>query len=442
MCKPIAQKSASSRREFLKTSAAAVSAASAVGLSIGQSAHAAGSDVLKVGLIGCGGRGSGAAANALNADKNAKLVAMGDVFDERVQSARKALQKAKGEQVAVDDEHCFVGFDAYRKVIDSGVDVVLIACASRYHPAYMKAAVEANKHVFIEKPHAIDPAGIQVVAAACEEAKKRNVCVLSGLCWRYDKGVQEAIKRVLDGAIGEIVAIQETYMRSAYRLIERRPEDTELQYQFRNWYHFNWLCGDDIPQSLLHSMDKGQWALGEMPPVKAYGQGGRSSCFGNIYGDVFDHSSVVYEYANGVRMYANVRAQTGCYGEVTDTIHGTKGRCYLPRKCRIEGEKNWQYEAPAGAPAPNMYDNEHVALFEAIRSGKTLNCGSYMVTSTMMAIMGQMVCFTGQQMTWEQAMNSKYVAGPDCAGWDMAPPTKPDANGIYPLPVPGITKLG
>ena len=208
--------------------------------------------------------------------------------------------------------------------------------------------------------------------------------MLSGLCWRYDNGVQEAIKRVLDGAIGDIVAIQETYMRSAYRLIERRPEDTELQYQFRNWYHFNWLCGDDVPQSLLHSMDKGQWALGEVAPVKAFGQGGRSSCFGNIYGDVFDHSSIVYEYANGVRMYANVRAQTGCYGEVTDTIHGTKGRCYLPRKCTIEGEKNWQYDGPKS----NMYDNEHVALFQAIRSGKTLNCGNYMVTSTMMSIMG------------------------------------------------------
>lgn len=429
---------ASSRREFLKASAVAVSAASAANLSIGRSAHAAGSDVLKVGLIGCGGRGAGAAANALNADPNAKLVALGDVFDDRVQSTRKLLQKAKGEQVAVDNDHCFVGFDAYRKVIDSGVDVVLIACASKFHPAYLKAAVAAGKHVFVEKPHAIDPPGIHIVAEACEEAKKKNVSVLSGLCWRYDKGVQEAIQRVLDGAIGEIVAIQETYMRSAYRLIERRPEETELQYQFRNWYHFNWLSGDDLPQSLLHSMDKAQWAMGEVAPVKAYGQGGRSSCFGNVYGDVFDHGSVVYEYANGVRMYGNVRAQTGCYGEVTDTIHGTKGRCYLPNKCRIEGQTKWQYEGPKA----NMYDNEHVALFQAIRSGKTLNCGQYMVNSTMVSILGQMVCYTGQQMTWEQAMNSKYTAGPEMGGWDMAPPTKPDAAGIYPIPVPGITKLG
>ena len=423
-----------SRRTFLQASAAVAAAGP---LAIARSAHAAGSDVLKIGLIGCGGRGSGAAGNALAADKNAQLTAMGDLFDDRVQTSRKTLLRSLSQQVAVADDHCFTGFDAYQKVIQSGVDVVLIACASKFHPVYLQAAVAAGKHVFLEKPHAIDPPGIRVVAAACEEARKKNLCVLSGLCWRYDFGVQEAMKRVLDGAIGDIVAIQETYMRSAYRLIERRPGDSELQYQFRNWYHFNWLSGDDVPQSLLHSMDKGAWAMREEPPVKAFGQGGRSSMFGSVYGDVFDHSSVVYEYANGVRMYANVRAQTGCYGEVTDTLHGTKGRCYLPTKCRIEGEKPWRYEGPKC----NMYDNEHVELFKAIRSGTPLNCGQYMVRSTMMSILGQMVCYTGQQMTWEQAMASNYTAGPAECTWDTVSPAKPDAAGNYPLPIPGVTKL-
>jgi predicted dehydrogenase len=430
------QSQRASRREFLKLSTA-VAAAMGGPLSIGRSAHAHGSDILKLGLIGCGGRGSGAAANALNADANARLVAMADVFPDRIQAARKNLRAVKKDQVAVDDDHCFVGLDAYRKVIDSGVDVVLIACASRFHPFYLKAAVDAGKHVFVEKPHAINPAGVGLVAQACEEARKKNISVLSGLCWRYDKGVQETMKRVLGGAIGEIVAIQETYMRSAYRLEQPEKGQRELEYQFRNWYHFNWLSGDDVPQSLLHSMDKAQWALGEQTPVRAYGQGGRAASFGKIYGDVFDHSSIVYEYANGVRMYANVRAQTGCYGEVSDTFMGTKGRCYL-LKNRIEGETNWHYEGPKRKV--NMYDAEHVALFQGIRAGKPINCGSYMASSTMVAVMGQMVCYNGRQMTWEEARNSPYRAGPEKVTWDMPAPTQPDANGIYPIPLPGITK--
>jgi len=426
-----------SRRDFLGFSAGAAAAGIAGGLSIARSAHAAGSDVLKIGLIGCGGRGAGAAVNAMNADKNAKLVAMADVFEERVKGARIQLQKEMPNQVAVSDDHCFVGFDAYQKVIASGVDVVLIACASKFHPVYLKAAVDAGKHVFVEKPHAIDPPGVHLVEKACEVAKQKNLSVVSGLCWRYDKGVQETIKRVLDGAIGEIVAIQETYMRSPYRLEERRKDDTELQAQFRNWYHFNWLSGDDVPQSLLHSMDKGCWALREQTPASAFASAGRSSCFGPVYGDVFDHGAIVYEYANGVRMYANVRAQAGCYDEVSDTFLGTKGRCYV-LKNRIEGETNWHYDNKSKT---SMYDAEHEVLFAAIRSGKPVNNGLYMVRSTMVAVLGQMVCYTGQKMTWEQAWNSTYKAGPDQVSWDMTPPVKPDANGNYPAPVPGISKL-
>ncbi len=426
-----------SRRQFLGTSAAAISAGALGGLSLTRGAHAAGSDVIKVGLIGCGGRGSGAAVNALNADKNAKLVAMADVFADRLQASRKQLKKIKGDQVDVADDRCFVGFDAYQKVIASGVDVVLIACTSKFHPHYLKAAVDAGKHVFLEKPHGIDPPGIHIVEQACAEAKKKNLCVVSGLCWRYDKGVQETMKRVLDGAIGDLVAIQETYMRSWYHLIERQPGQSELEYQFRNWYHFNWLCGDDVPQSLLHSMDKAAWALGEQPPLKAFGSGGRSTGFGTVYGDVFDHCSIVYEYANGVRMYANVRTHNACYGEVTDTFMGTKGRCYL-LKNRIEGQTNWQYKGPKS----NMYDAEHVVLFDAIRSGKPVNNGSYMARSSMLAVLGQMVCYTGQQLTWEDALKSSYKTGPDEFSWQMQSPVKPDANGCYPVPIPGITKLG
>ena len=426
----------SSRRGFLKKSATALSGAAVASLAVRGGAYAAGNDVLKVGLIGCGGRGSGAAAQAMAADPNNKLIAMADVFEDRVKASREQLKKIKGDQVAVDDEHCFVGFDAYQKVIESGVDVVLIACASKFHPPYAKAAVEAGKHVFVEKPHAIDPPGIHLVMEAAEIAKKKGLSLVSGLCWRYSPIVRETMKRVLDGAIGDIVAIQETYMRGPYRLIERQEGQSELESQFRNWYHFRWLSGDDVPQSLLHCMDKGALAMHEEPPVKAFGLGGRSSSVGSVYGDVFDHHSLVYEYANGVRMFGNCRAQTGCFGEVSDNFLGTKGRCSVI-KGRIEGETEWRYEGEKG----NMYQVEHDEMFAAIRAGKPINNGTYMARSSMIAVLGQMVVHTGRQMTWDEVMKSTWTAGPEACSFDMESPVKPNADGTYPVPVPGITKL-
>jgi len=428
-----------SRRDFLKTSAGLLSSAAVGGLAIARGAHAAGSDVLKVGLIGCGGRGSGAAVNALNASPSNKLVAMAAVFEDKVLGARDRIKKQKGDQVAVADDHCFWGFAAGQKVIQSDVDVVAIACASRFHPIYLTAAVKAGKHVFVEKPAAIDPPGVRMVQAACDEARKKNLSVVSGLCWRYDVGMREMMKRVLDGTIGDIVAIQETYLRTPYRLIERQPEWTEIQYQFRNWYHFTWLSGDDIPQSLVHSLDKGNWAMREQAPLKAYGVGGRSSSFDKpfVYGDVFDHNAVVYEYANGVRMYGVGRAQNGCFGEVSDVFMGTKGRAlHVGSRYVIEGQTKWQYDGPKC----NMTDEEHVALFTAIRSGKPL-VNDYMASSAMLGVLGTLVCYTGQQVTWEDAMKANWRLGPENVAWDMDPPVKPDDKGQYPIPVPGVTKL-
>lgn len=422
-----------SRREFLKLAGAGVAMAST--LPMARSVHAAGSDILKVGLIGCGGRGSGAAVNALNADKGAKLVAMCDIFDDWARGARDRLQKMHPDRVDVPDDRLFVGFDGYKKVIECS-DVVLIACASRFHPEYLTAAIAAGKHVFCEKPHGIDPPGVRMTQAACEEAKKKGLSVVSGLCWRYHTGVQETIKRVLDGVIGQIIAIQETYMRSPYRLVERKPDWTEIQYQFRNWYHFNWLSGDDIQQSLIHSLDKGSWAMSDQPPVWAYGVGGRAASFGPVYGDVFDHNAVVYEYPNGVRLYGVGRAQNGCYTEVSDIFLGTKGRCDVLRH-RIEGENPWQYEGP---PC-NMYDAEHVALFSAIRSGKPINNGNYMVTSSMLTILGQIAIYTGRKVTWEEAFQAKFRFGPEKADFTIDPPVKPKPDGEYPIAIPGITQL-
>ncbi|MCX7824734.1 MAG: Gfo/Idh/MocA family oxidoreductase [Verrucomicrobiae bacterium] len=417
------------RRNFLKTSAA-VSGATLLGaLDPRRFAHAAEGGPIKLGLIGCGGRGTGAASDALTGDSDTKLWAVADVFADKTDLAVKTLAPKFKDRVEVPQERQFAGLNGYRGVIEN-CDVVLIACASRFHADYALAAVKARKHVFAEKPGAVDVAGVLKLLEADELCKKNGTGFLAGVTYRYHLGRREAVQRMQAGEIGDIVAIQCEYLRSPYRLIERKPEWSEMEYQFRNWYHFNWLSGDDVPQSLLHSMDKGCWALREQTPETAFATAGRSSCFGPVYGDVFDHGAIVYEYANGVRMYANVRAQAGCYDEVSDTFLGTKGRCYL-LKYRIEGETNWRYDKKVKT---SMYDAEHQALFAAIRSGKPINNGRYMAHSTLAAIMGRMAAYTGQEITWEMAMNSKQQLVPDKLDWNAPLPVAPMAR-------PGETKF-
>ncbi len=426
-----------SRREFLKTSATVATAVALGGLDLSRFAHAAGSETIRIGMVGCGGRCTGAAVDAMDADPGVRLVAMCDVFMDRVQEKRKHLKEQKPEQVAVDDDHCFSDFDGYKKVIESS-DVVLIANAAKFHPLHMKAAIEAGKHVFVEKPHAIDPAGITMVIAACELAKQKKLCVVSGLQSRYHLGFQETIKRVHDGAIGEIVAIEENFLREPYGLYPRKPGLNEVEHQASNQYHFNWLCGDDVPQSLVHNLDRATWAMREQVPVKAHGLGGRASMFAEIYGNVFDHHSVIYQYPNGVRLYAFCRTEDGCYNESSSILLGSKGRCHL-LSMRIEGETNWQYSGPDVSP----YKIEHKELFGAIRSGKLINNGDYMARSTLIGIMGQITCYTGKEVTWEQISQSDFYYPPkpeECRS-DMEPPVKPDANGVYPVYIPGKTVL-
>ncbi len=424
------------RRDFLKASTAVAGMAVAGNLAIGRSAHAAGGDTLKVGLIGCGGRGSGAAVNALNADQGAKLVAMADVFEDKVLGARDRIMKQKPGQVDVDDDRCFADFDGYQKVIQSDVDVVLIACASRFHPQYLTAAVKAGKHVFVEKPHSVDPPGLKVVEAACAQAKKQGTAVVSGLCWRYHTGVQETVKRIHDGAIGDIVAIQECYLRTPYRLTERNPGLSEMEWQMRNWYHFSWLSGDDLLQSLIHSIDKAAWLMNDEPPLSAFGVSGRIQCVQPKFGDQHDHTAVTYEYQSGVRIYGFSRAQAGCFNETSDNILGTKGRSNL-LKHTIEGETNWKYEGPKC----NMYDAEHVALFASIRAGKPINNVRYMVGTTALALLGRAAGYTGKKITWDELVNSQEVTGPAQVDWDTDPPVKPGDDGRYPCLIPGMNGL-
>ncbi len=420
------------RRKFLKTSALLAGGALAGPLPLERAIHAAGSGAIRIGLIGCGGRGTGAAVNAMNAGKDVRLVAMADVFRDRLETSRKRLKAGKPDQVAVNESRCFVGFDAYHDLIESGVDVVLIAAASHFHPEMLKACVDAGKHVFCEKPHGIDVPGLRISMAASEEAKKKGLSLVSGLCWRYDPGVRETMKRVLDGAIGEIVAIQENYVGGPYIIRDRQPGWSEMEYQMRNWYHFNWLSGDQTAQQLIHSLDKASWAMGDKPPVTAWGMGGRQVCVGPTYGDQYDHQTVVFEYPNGVRVFGLTRDMPECYNDTSDFIMGTKGRCDL-LNYRIEGENPWRYEGPKG----NMYDVEQQELFDSIRSGKPVNNGAYMCLSTMLAIVAQMAVYSGQIVPWEKAIQSRRSFALDRYDWDVQPPVTPDKNGFYPAALPG-----
>lgn len=420
-----------SRRDFLRT-------AGALGtLAMTAPVHAAGSDVIKVGLIGCGGRGTDAAAQALGADPGTRLVAMCDLFMDRIQARRAHLRERYADRVDVPDERCFDGFDGYRKVIECA-DVVLIACAAKFHPLHSMAALRAGKHVFVEKPHAIDPAGLKVVAAACELARSRGLSLVSGLHSRFHPGYQETIRRIHDGAIGDIVAIEENFLRAPYGLYRRTSKLNEVQYQCSNQYHFNWLSGDDVCQSLIHNVDQSLWAMREQTPTKCHGLGGRSSMTDEIYGNVFDHHSVVYEFANGVKLYAFCRTTTGCYDECSSRVFGTRGRADI-LACRIEGETNWKYEGGDHNP----HELEIRAFLRGIRDGQPVRSGQHMVNSTHAVIMGQISCYTGRQVGWLEVARSDfgYPPRPEECSFDMEPPVRPGPDGSYPVCIPGQTRL-
>ncbi|HOB99100.1 MAG TPA: Gfo/Idh/MocA family oxidoreductase [Verrucomicrobiota bacterium] len=429
------------RRDFLKVSATAAAGATLAGLDITRTAHAAGSDVIRLGMIGCGGRNTGAGAQALRADPGVRLVAMCDIFMDRVRGSREAIRgdlakQQRGDQVQVPDDQCFAGVDGYKKVIEC-CDAVVIANAAKFHPLHTMAAIQAGKHVFVEKPHGIDPAGIKLLESACALAKEKKLCVVSGLHSRYHTGYQELMKRIFDGAIGDIVTIEENFLRAPYGITDRKPGLSELEWQFSTQYHFVWLSGDDVVQSLVHNMDRASWALKEQAPVRCHGLGGRSSMTDAIYGDVFDHHTVVYQYENGARVYALCRTTTGCYDEYSSLIFGTKGRADV-MACRIWGEKNWRGDAGCDA-----HYQEQVEYMKAIRAYTPINNGDYMARSTLIGIMGQISCYTGKEVTWEQITASDFFFPPraeDCRD-GMEPPTKPGPNGSYPVYIPGRTRL-
>ena len=428
MTQPLSSQPATSRRDFLTASAVA---AGATLLGTLPAVHAAGGDTLKVGLVGCGGRGTGAATQAMNADPNVKLFAMGDAFADRLQGSLEQLKSDGAIKAKIDvaPDRCFTGFDAYKQVI-ACCDVVLLCSPPHFRPDHIKAAIEAGKHVFCEKPVATDSHGVHSVLDSCRKAKDKNLSIVSGLCYRYEHGKRETMKRVHDGQIGDIVAMHTNYLARGLWHKPRKEGWSDMEWQLRNWLYFTWLSGDHIVEQHIHSLDKMAWAMKDAHPLKAVGLGGRQSRTGDEFGHIFDHHSVIFEFPGGVKLFSFTRQQNGTDTDVNDYLIGTKGTCSVQQHS-ITGEKPWSHVKQKG-DRDDMYQNEHDEFFASIRAGKPINNGEYMAQSTLMAIMGRMATYTGKVITWNMALNSKEDLRPEKYEF-----------GAMPLPAvakPGVTK--
>jgi predicted dehydrogenase len=421
-----------SRRGFLKATTVIGTALAAPAI-LGGSAFAAEDKTLKVGLVGCGGRGSGAASQALAADTNVVLTAMGDAFEEPLRNSLQSLQAQHPDRVKVTPESSFVGMDAYQKVVDSGVDVVLLAAPPGFRPVHLKAAVDAGKHVFCEKPMATDAPGVRSVMESAKAAKEKNLSLVSGFCWRYEPGRREFYKRVHDGALGDLKAIYATYYAGRVKPMpaagERPPGMGDLEWQLRHWYNFVWMSGDGLVEQACHSVDKIAWAMKDVPPIRAVAVGGRQTP--NNEGNIFDHMFVVYEFPNNVHTFMGQRQIGNTYTDNSDYLMGSEGFGQISgfRPPSMTGRNAWRYDGPK----KDMYQVEHDELFAGIRSGEPVNDGEWMARSTLMAIMGRTAAYTGQEITWEQALTSQEKLVPDCLDWEMNLP-------ITPIAMPGSTR--
>ncbi len=430
------QPAASSRRDFLKSTSATAIVGGVALNSLASGVYAAGDETLKIGLVGCGGRGTGAANQALHADKNVKLVAVADVFRQQVDYSIENLKSNPeiADKVQVDEDHKFVGIDAYKEVIAAS-DVVLLATPPGFRPVHLRAAVEANKHIFTEKPMATDAPGCRSVIETVKLAKEKKLGILAGFCWRYNYPRRELFQRVHDGQIGDILSIYGTYLTNPVKPMpapETRPEGiTDLEWMVRNWYNFVWLSGDGLVEQAIHTVDWLAWAMKDVPASAAVAVGGRQ--IPQTGGNIWDHIEVNYEWDNaaGTRGFLAQRQITGCFNENGLVIQGTKGTAVITgRGVNITGENAWKYTGDN----PDMYQVEHNEFFESLRQGTPLNDGDRMVTSTLMGIQGRMAGYTGRKITWEMALNSQEVLVPEIKDWNSVVTVPPTAQ-------PGITQF-
>lgn len=416
-----------SRREFLKTTAVAAATFATIAPFAQSMAHAAGSDELKVGVIGCGGRGIGAALDCLKANEGIRIHALGDLFMDRLSQGLETLQSAFGDKVDVADRK-FDGFDNYKKVIATDVDVVILAAPPGFRPPHLRAAIEAGKHVFTEKPVAVDPTGIRSVLESAKMAKEKQLAVVAGTQRRHDPAYIETMKHVHEGAIGEIVGGQCYWMMGDLWVIEQTPQMSDMEWQCRNWLYFDWLSGDHIVEQHVHNLDVINWAFGSHP-IKATAMGGRAARTAPKFGNIFDHFAVEYEYENGAKISSMCRQTANCVDRVSERLVGTKGIC-LPNEGKIFGNNAFSY----AGERPNPYEVEHADLIKSIRSGNPLNELEQVAISTMTAILGRMSAYTGREISWEWALNSSKL--------DLTPQKfEFGENPVNSVPIPGSTQL-
>ena len=428
-----------SRRDFIKVSAAGAIAAMAAG----KYAFAAGSDKIRVGLIGCGNRGTGAARDCVTSSANVEIYAMGDLFKDNLDRSFKKLSQGNpdnkdegplGEKFNAAEERCFAGLDAYKKVIDSGVDMVILATPPHFRPMHLKAAVEAGRNVFMEKPAAVDPVGVRSVLASSELAGQKGLAIVAGTQRRHQPGYIEILKRIHNGDIGEIVGGQCYWNGGDVAkwgfLHKHLPGWSDMEWQLRNWYFFTWLSGDHIVEQHVHNIDVINWAIGTHP-ARAVGMGGRQSRTAPECGNIFDHFAVEYEYPNGARIMSMCRQVDQCAEQVAERVVGTKGSANADGGgCRIRGTNAYKYDGPN----PNPYVVEHADLITSIRDGKPLNEGKTIAESTLTGIMGRMSAYTGRELSWDWVMNASKL--------DLTPPNYEFGDyPVAPVAIPGQTKL-
>jgi predicted dehydrogenase len=438
---PSASRLAASRREFLKRSTVlAAGAALASPLSLSRSAHAAGSDQIRIVLVGAGGRGTGAAVNALKnaSHKNVKLVAVADAFRDRLESSLKAIQKQCPDQVDVPEDRRFDGLDGYQKALHCDADLVLLCTPPGFRPMQFEAAVKAGRQVFLEKPVAVDAPGYRRVLAANEEAKKKGLTVAVGHHLRHSPNHREIVQQIHDGALGDLKLLRGYFNSSGIWNRPRNEGQTEMQYQVQNWYHFLWLCGDHIVEQHVHDIDVCNW-IAQGHPVEANGMGGRAVRFAPGIGEIFDHHYVEFTYANGVKFYSQCRHIPGCWNSFSQHAVGTKGSADIDGSgsatMNVAGkeERRWKHQ-------PDGHQLEMDDLFAALLAKQTYNEVDWAADSSMTAILGRMATYSGQQVRWDNAVQSAITSLPDQLTWDAPTKTKPGPDGIYACPMPGVTK--
>jgi myo-inositol 2-dehydrogenase/D-chiro-inositol 1-dehydrogenase len=434
--------SATSRRTFLRTSSVLVagSAIAASQVQVARGAHAFGSDTIKVGLVGCGGRGSGAANQAMNTmGGEVKLMAMADAFPDRLQQSLRAISSQHKDKVDVSKEKQFVGLNAYKDLLQTDCDMVILATPPGFRPLHFEAAVKAGKHIFAEKPVAVDAAGVRKFLAANEEAKQKGLAVAIGLQRRHERKYMETVKALQDGAIGDIVLARAYWNGRKPWFKTRQDGQSEMEYQMRNWYNFVWTCGDHIVEQHIHNLDVINWIKNDYPAT-AQGQGGcmlREKDFGEIY----DHHFVEFTYGDGTVLMSQCRHQPDTWQAVSEFVHGTKGRADVSgsKIYDASGKMIHNFASKGG----DGHQQEHHDLFAEIRAGRLPQEGEWGAKSTMTAIFGRMATYSGQMLKWDQCLNSEVVESPveKYTSFKDEPPHKPDDKGWYALPIPGKTKV-